>query len=307
DFFTNARGRQIRYGYVFPKGAKALICINVGLSEFCEKYFEVINDLISKEYAVSIHDWMGQGMSDRYLANPHKRHIGTYQDDVDDYFNLMDNHIIPRAREHYGKDLPRFMLGHSMGGHIGLHSLLRRPDIVKGAFFSAPLTRVRAIARFPNIVAIPLLKTLNTYYHRQYIPGGKNWAPRTPYGKTIYTHDPVRDEVFDLWCQDNPALKIGAPTIGWVHETSLSCKALKSADTSKLKLPLHAVLGGKDLLVDNRSTINFLEKIPSASFTKEKNAYHELMMETDDIRNRFFDAFDQFVAGILVSGILKDK
>ena len=160
DFFTNRRGRQVRYGYILPKKAKAPIIINVGLSEFCEKYFETINELAKKGFAVSIHDWMGQGLSDRYLANPHKRHISTYQDDVDDSVDLLDQHILPLVEKQYGKDFPRILLAHSMGGHIGLHTLIRHSNFVNGAFFSAPLTRVRVIAHLPDILAVPLLKTL---------------------------------------------------------------------------------------------------------------------------------------------------
>ena len=299
DFFTNARGRQIRYGYVFPKKAKALIAINVGLSEFCEKYFEVINELVAKGFAVSIHDWMGQGLSDRYLANPHKRHIGTYQDDINDYIDLMDNYIQPKIGKQYGPNIKKIMLAHSMGGHIGLQTLLRRPDIVEGAFFSAPLTRIRAIGHFPDIIALSLLKTLNTYYHRRYIPGGKDWKPRTPYGKTIFSHDPVRDSVFDQWCEINPTLKIGAPTVGWIHESDLSCRALNKADTSAIHIPMHTILAGRDLLVKNEPTRKLFDKIPSATHETIDGAYHELMMETDDIRSKFFTQFDRFVANIL--------
>lgn len=299
DFFTNKRGMNIRYGFVFPKKAKALIAINVGLSEFCEKYFEVINELVAKGFAVSIHDWAGQGMSDRYLANPHKRHIHTYQNDVDDYFDLMIKHIIPKAKERYGRDMPRIMLAHSMGGHIGLHSLLRDTNIVDAAFFSAPLTSIRATANLPDIIALPLLKTLNTYYHREYIPGGKNWKPRTPYGKTIFTHDALRDAVFDQWCENNPALKIGAPTIGWVHESNISCRNLRNADTSKIKVPMHAVLSNRDVLVKNETTRKLFDSINNASHQTIKGAYHELMMETDEIRDEFFAAFDQFVDRVL--------
>ncbi len=294
--FTNARGFTIRYGHVFPAKANALISINLGLSECCEKYFEVMHDLIGKGFAVSIHDWMGQGLSDRYLANPHKRHIGTFQEDVDDYFDLMDHHILPKIEEIYGENFPRILLAHSMGGHLSLHALLRRPDFVKGAFFSAPLTRIRATAFIPDVISIPLLKTLNTYYHRQYMPGGKDWTPRP---KTLFTHDPIRDTVFDSWCADNPTLKIGSPTMGWVHEAVESCRDLRHADTSSLTLPLHAILAKRDILVDNRATRHFLDALPNAHHETISHAAHELMMETDTIRNRFFEVFDQFCAHAL--------
>ena len=299
DTFENKRGRTIRYGYIFPKKVKALVCINVGLNEFCEKYFEVINDLLKKGYAISIHDWMGQGMSDRYLANPHKRHIGTYQDDVDDYFDLMDNHILPRIEKQYGSDLLCIMLAHSMGGHIGLHSLLRRPNIIAGAFFCAPLTRVRAMSYFPDMVSIPLLKTLGTTYHRDYVPLGDNWNPRSTHEKKALSHDLIRGNIFDVWCAANPILKIGSPTIGWLNETEISCRNLRNADTAHIKTPIHAIFAGRDLLVNNKSSRKFFDTIESATHETYPKARHEIMMETDDLRDAFFKTFDAFCARIL--------
>lgn len=290
-YFKNARGRQVRYGYVFPDDAKGLISINLGLSEFCEKYFELINELTALGYATSIHDWMGQGMSDRYLPNQHKRHVGTFEDDVDDYFDLMDNHILPKSKKQYGDSFPRMILAHSMGAHITLKALIQRPDFVKSVFLSAPLTRIKAIAPLPDPMALALLKTLKTYAHRSYCLGG-DWKKGQ---RKLLSHDKARNALTDEWFETNKCLQIGAPTVGWVHEAILSCRQLRAADTSHITIPFHVALAGKDILVDNASTKDVLDKLPNATYDEYPKAYHEILIEEDNIRTPVMRSLKTFV------------
>lgn len=292
SYFTNARGREIRYGHVFPKNAKALISMNVGLSEFCEKYFEVMNELTAQGYAVSIHDWMGQGLSDRYLPNPHKRHIGTFQDDVDDYFDLMDHHILPKIEKKYGTNFQRMIVAHSMGAHITLHALLQRPDFASSAFLSAPLTRIKACGSLPEPMTVALLQTLNTCAHREYISFvGGDWKEGQ---RRLMSHDTTRNNLTDQWFTKDTDLQIGAPTVKWVYEAIMSCRTLRNADPSSLKIPFHLAMAEKDVLVDNNRTIEFIETMPNASYDIYENAYHELFMEEDTIRTPVMHSLQSF-------------
>src|SRR5438067_8752774 len=54
---------------VWPTGTVAIF---QGHSEFIEKYFEVVTELLDRGFAVAIFDWRGQGGSARELADSRK-------------------------------------------------------------------------------------------------------------------------------------------------------------------------------------------------------------------------------------------
>ena len=90
------------------------IAILPGRAEFIEKYFEVIGELLSRNFDVAILDWRGQGFSGRLAANPRKGHVGDFRDYQRDLEALAEQVLAPFCRP------PWFALGHSMGGAIVL-------------------------------------------------------------------------------------------------------------------------------------------------------------------------------------------
>src|SRR5436190_23687600 len=61
-----------------PPGRKGTVCVFQGRAEFIEKYFEVVNDLRERGFAVAALDWRGQGLSDRALPDRRKGHVGSF-------------------------------------------------------------------------------------------------------------------------------------------------------------------------------------------------------------------------------------
>ncbi|MBW2666702.1 MAG: alpha/beta hydrolase, partial [Deltaproteobacteria bacterium] len=76
DRITAADGTVLRVARWLPSGGtRGTVVILNGRTEFVEKYFEVIGDLLRRHYAVATLDWRGQGLSDRPLRNRHKGHV----------------------------------------------------------------------------------------------------------------------------------------------------------------------------------------------------------------------------------------
>ena len=90
------------------------IAILPGRAEFIEKYFEVIGELLSRNFDVAILDWRGQGFSGRLAGNPRKGHIGNFRAYERDLDALVEQVLQPHCRP------PWFALGHSMGAAIAL-------------------------------------------------------------------------------------------------------------------------------------------------------------------------------------------
>ena len=72
-------GVQLRTAHWAPQTAtRGTVAILQGRSEFIEKYFEVIGQLLARGFAVATMDWRGQGGSARQLKNPRKGHIDDF-------------------------------------------------------------------------------------------------------------------------------------------------------------------------------------------------------------------------------------
>src|ERR1700710_463840 len=95
-----------------------------GQTEFIEKYFEVIDELRARGFAVATMDWRGQGGSDRLLGDDHRKSFITdfsaYDEDPDTLMNWI---VRPMLKD--GEN--PFALAHSMGAHNLLRHLVRHP------------------------------------------------------------------------------------------------------------------------------------------------------------------------------------
>ena len=91
-----------------------------GRTEFAEKYFETIRDLIARGFAVATLDWRGQGLSQRALPDPRKGHVSDFACFDDDIGTFMAEvaPLMPR---------PWIGLAHSMGGNALMRLVHDRP------------------------------------------------------------------------------------------------------------------------------------------------------------------------------------
>ena len=72
-----------------PQGrARGSIILSGGRTEPIEKYYEVIADFLERDFVVLAHDWRGQGLSARLLADPLKGHASGYKAYLEDFERL---------------------------------------------------------------------------------------------------------------------------------------------------------------------------------------------------------------------------
>lgn len=290
--FENNRGKTIRYGFVMPENPSGIVVGLQGLSEYGEKYFEVANDLLKRNLGFFMMDWQGQGLSDRYLDNPHKRHADDFENDVEDFSQFVNQHVKPNIPD----NTPLIMLGHSMGANIGMRYLAEQKNDFSCAAFTAPMLRISLIKNIPNWFLLIMNKIAEDSYAT--LKGG-DWTPdrrNTPSGD-IFSDDPVRKLVHNAWKIHDPRLQIGDVTFGWVYHAGRSCDRLNEKDTLRnINIPCLAALSGNEKLVDNLAAKEVFNKMANASFIDLPGSKHEILMERDSIRNRFFKAFDDLLA-----------
>lgn len=294
--FTHS-GRTIYYGYVLTDDAKGTVVLLSGLSEFSEKYYETIKELVARGLSVFTLDWYGQGRSARYFPDSQKRHSTGFAHDAEDLDHFISAIVQPTTNAQ-----TLVMLAHSMGGNMGLRYAIQKPQTFKAIAISAPMIGIDAIRLLPKWFVRFLLWIL-TPFHRSYISGGHDWHEdiRMSEDNEIFSSDPVRKEIHNKWCLHAPALQIGSPTFGWIKAATESGNILLCHDYSDFTIPCLFATAGDEKLVDNDATRRLSEKIPNCRLINIPLSKHEIMMETDEIRNRFWDGFDKL---LVENGIL---
>lgn len=292
---SHGHERRLRYGYVMPEGG-APDCVIValpGLGEFGEKYFEFANECIAQNRGFFVIDWVGQGLSSRYLDNPHKRHSAGFVEDIKDFHLWITDHIKPHT-----KAAPLVMLAHSMGGNIGLHYLAQYSDAFSCAAFCAPMWGIKAIELMPESWAESITRHMAKFAPEFYVPGGMDWSElhRPKPGFDIFSHDPVRGALYNQWCLYDPRLQIGAVTNTWLHEAIQSCQDLFVPEVYEaVKTPFFVGVAGKDALVSNKAIRKLAAHIPCGEVVEIPDARHEVLMERDDLRQIFTGALAALV------------
>lgn len=284
-------GHSIHYGYALADTPKGTIVLVSGLSEFTEKYYEVAKELLSRGLSVFTMDWYGQGRSSRPLSNPQKRYSEGFDQDASDLGYFISN-IVKDKTNHQ----TLILLAHSMGGNISMRYVINNPATFDAIAVSSPMFGILALQPFPDWLVRTLLCLLQPF-SKFYVAGGHDWTPEIRGSKDndIFSSDPLRKTLHNAWCLHAPVLQVGSPTFGWVKAATESCRILLSHDYSSFKTPCLFATGGQEELVDRDKIRQMAEKIPHATLLEHPKAKHEILMETDDVRNAFWDAFDKML------------
>ncbi len=293
EFVNLATNHRIHYGTATPQDAQGIVVLLPGLSEFSEKYYETVRDLMDRNLGVWIIDWAYQGHSSRWDKYPMRRHSDGFDTDLQDLHKLISDHVLPAAQ---GK--PLIMLGHSLGGHLGLRYLAEHKGIFKAAAFSAPMLGIRDVNAVPALLR-SLLLTILKPFSEQYVPRGRDWheTMRKSDGSDVFSSDPVRDGLHNAWCKADPTLQVGSPTLRWLFEAVQSCRILEK-QLPKIDTPLLIVSAGQDQIVDNEAITHAAAMLPKSVLLSLSQAHHEILMERDDIRARWFEEFDKLMGSV---------
>jgi lysophospholipase len=286
-WIAGAGGARLRAALFTPPGrARGSVVLSGGRTEPIEKYYETIGEFLDRGFVVLAHDWRGQGLSKRDLADALKGHAHGYKAFLDDFRALLAAY---RAR------LPRpwVAVGHSMGGALTLLALAQGEDRFAGAILSAPMLGVRTgkIGAF----TARLLTRVNLLAGgaRRYVMGepGKPFADE--FEGNLLTHDRVR---FARTCglvAAEPRLALGAPTWGWLDFALRTSDYLAKPERLRaITIPVIIVTAGDDRLVDNAAQAAAARQLPQGKLITIPGAFHEILMETDHMRNIFQRAFD---------------
>jgi lysophospholipase len=277
-----------------PEVARRGICVLLnGQTEFIEKYFEVIDELRSRGFAVATMDWRGQGGSARVTQDRRKSFVGDFSE-YDEDLDALLNWIVAPMLEQGEKPIA---LAHSMGAHNLLRTLVRQPERFRAGVLSAPMILVsfRGQSEF-------LVRALTSY--QMWRGKGMDWVygmeARDPHKVTfetqLATSDPQRFERTQSLLREWPDLRLAGATWGWLAAALRSMDWLTAPGRPEvITTPLLLVGAGKDRICVTPRTESFARRLPHANYFEIKEAEHEILMERNPVRAAFWRLFDDFI------------
>lgn len=272
------------------------IAILPGRAEFIEKYFEVIGELLSRNFDVAILDWRGQGLSGRLAKNARKGHIGDFRAFERDLDALVEQILEPFCRP------PWFALGHSMGGAIALAKARGRSPFAR-MVLTAPMIDIHGL-RFRGALRMLARALVMLGQGRRFIPGGgpKPYMSASFEGNVL-TSDSSRHARGAAIIEAAPELAIGDPTIGWINAAFRFVRRFEDvAYPCRILTPILIIAAGSDRVADTAATEYFASRLKIGKCLTLANAQHEILMERNSFRELFWTAFDAFLSGECAAG-----
>lgn len=271
-----------------PSEAHGTVVLIQGRTEFIEKYFEVVAELLARGLSVITFDWRGQGLSTRALPDPLKGHVRDFSE-----FDADLAAVMTRVVNQHGTK-PYHGLAHSMGGNVLLRYLHDNPHEFERAVLTAPMLAVKT-APYPHWVARALAMSATAAgAGNGFVPGAQD-----PFKQVFETNgvttDLARFERAMSCLKAEPKLALGAPTYSWLEAAFRSMDLVSSEEFAQaIETPVLLIGAAHDQLVHPGADLTLIKRIKRGMYVMLK-AEHEIMMETDEIRRAFWACFDPFV------------
>ncbi|MES2473444.1 MAG: alpha/beta hydrolase [Pseudomonadota bacterium] len=277
-----------------PSVARKGVCVLLnGQTEFIEKYFEVIDELRGRGFAVATMDWRGQGGSGRLLSDDHRKSfIGSF-DEYDQDLETLLNWIVTPLLNPGEKPVA---LAHSMGAHNLLRALVKNPARFAWVVLNAPMIAISLRGQRQIIVNAVTAFEVWRGNRAGWVWGMEARDPHNvSFATQMVTSDPQRFERTQMLLRENPDLRLAGATWGWLAAALASMKWLRG-QARNITTPMLVVGAGEDRICLTPEAKAFAQAAPNADFVEIAGAGHEILMEKNVLRAKFWDAFDGFVS-----------
>ena len=291
-FYKTSDGVNLRIAIWNETSSKGTILLQSGRTEFIEKYYEVIQEFVNRGFCVALMDWRGQGLSDRVAKDIRIGHVDNFSDYDSDFEEVI--------RKIYQDSCPKpwIVMGHSMGGCLVASSAAKNTDLFDAIILCAPMLTLQ----MPNLIKklIHVLGFMTKIGLKEKAIARPEWHEdegwhENPFTENQVTSDPIRYERTMMLIREHEELAIGGLTVGWVYGALKRTREMISPGwIKKIEQPLLLLNATKDKLVNPNEN----KKICSQSNTvtiEDIDGEHEILMETDLIREQAWNAIDEFL------------
>ncbi|WP_299354198.1 alpha/beta hydrolase [uncultured Shimia sp.] len=280
-------GVRIRIGHWRAEEEKGTILLFPGRTEYIEKYGRTAQSFADRGYAMLAVDWRGQGLADRLIPDRLSGYVGSfddYQQDVAATLFAADALDVPK---------PYYLIGHSMGGAIGLRGAMSGLP-VKAAVFSAPMWGILMAALMkPTAWALSWASKKAGMGHK-IAPGTtvETYVLAEPFEGNTLTHDPDMYVYMQEQMRRYPDMALAGPSMHWLHEAMRDMKELAAQPAPDL--PCLTFLGEQERIVDPKAIVTRMESWPRGELVMIPGAEHEVLMELPEMREPIHDQIAAF-------------
>ncbi|AOT09588.1 alpha/beta fold hydrolase [Pseudoalteromonas luteoviolacea] len=275
---TGTKGHiSTQFGHVFyfrhiPAQAKYTLVLVNGRIESAYKYRELLWELAQNNIGVVTFDHLGQGYSDRLLANRQIGHIHCFKQ----YSDVLSLIIAEQVTPHTDKWL---FLAHSMGGAIVRHYLEKTPNTdAKGVFLSAPMFEIHT-APYPIWFAKWVAKAACMLGKaKDFAIGQQPYQPK-PFEENELTGCDERYQAFRAQYEQHSELQLGGVSFGWLN----AALSETSKKRQPISLPISIASAEHDSIVNSQAHFEFASQQTLCKI-KSYAGKHELLCEEDTIR-----------------------
>lgn len=270
-------GRAVRGSLIFAGGR----------GDFIEKYLEVHAHWHSAGWNLTAFDWRGQGGSRGDIVGGN---LESFDILIDDMTALIEDIQSSGPR-------PCVAVGHSMGGHLLLRTLVDRKPGLDAAVLVAPMILVNS-APFPRwaapgIARAMCLAGLGARPVWKAPPAVSRPGSRRQYFLTGCA-DRYSDELW--WWEKEPGFNLGAPSWSWMRAAYRSAAlAFAPARLARVDVPVLVLGTERDRLVSPAEIRRVASQLPRAELEMFADSGHEILRETDPIRIEALARIDSFL------------
>ena len=281
-WLLTADGVRVRVAHWPAEGAMGTVLLFPGRTEYVEKYGRTAKDLAARGYACVAIDWRGQGIADRLLENRAVGHVETFEDYQLDVKAILD-HV-----KSLNLPKPYHLLGHSMGGCIGLRALYDGLP-VESVVFSAPMWGIRMSAALRPIAwgLSSVSKPLG--FSGLFAPGqqAETYVLRALAADNTLTSDESSFDLLQRQLKSHPDLALGGPSLHWLNETLREMRHL--AGRPSPDVPCLTFLGSDEAIVDPARIYDRMGRWPNGELVVLEKGRHEVLMERPELRDQVLD------------------
>ncbi len=263
-----------------------------GRGDFIEKYLESYAWWHAAGWDVSAFDWRNQGLSQR---EPLVR-CTSFDPMVDDLAALIADWR--GTGQESQNAIPHVAIGHSMGGHLLLRTIVDRRPALDAAVLVAPMLLVNS-APIPPWMA-PQFTDLMCLTGWRDQPIWRTPIKPAPSGSPRQTFLTSSRERYDdelWWWDQDPAFKGRIPTWGWMRAAYRSAaSAFTPGKLAAVETPILILGAEKDRLVSAAAIRRAARLLPHATLKMYPDAAHEILREADRDRLDALATIDSFFA-----------
>ena len=224
---------------------------------------------------------MARVFPDRVLADEKKRQMGNvrnFEDYVNDLKQFFADFVRPtRHRKH-------LLLGHSMGGCIASLYLETHNQDFDAAVLCSPMDEL-VLGFFPDLSRAIIDFDELIGRDEEYAPNQHGYDEGETFSNKCLTHSEVRWNLMRREYTDNPAAKLGGPSVLWLKLAEGAARSARQ-NVANVKVPVLLLQAGDDTIVKPAGQLEFRDRLNETHpgfcrLERIEDARHEIFVESD--------------------------